>query len=379
MNPPNSTDSTENNVAEGNNGGDHSTTSPIPYKYDGEGEVRNTNRDVEMIVVEDHVERIPDRAFNGCTSLSSIIIPNTVTSIGNGAFNGCTSLSSIIIPNTVTSIGDRAFFGCTSLSSIIIPNTVTSNGIDAFYGCTSLSSIIIPNTVTFIGDGAFGYCTSLSSIIIPNTVTSIGDGAFGYCKKLIIVEVPDSTYIHKEAFNECNMLNCDNNPDKLKGRFNKLPLHRLCYRQDITVEKLEDYFINNKNNINHKNEEVDEWKCTALHILACNPNATSDALEVLIKHCGNLIKKLDKSERGFLHYACENYFAFPVSSYMLHLKDSNGDYIPSKADKYKDNIMTIANRCRIDSFSDNKMEIFSVYPLKSDAGNNNNEKESIKN
>ena len=64
---------------------------------------------------------IGDKAFRGCTSLTSISIPDSVTSIGNNAFHYCTSLTSISIPDSVTSIGDDAFYGCNSLQEIYIP------------------------------------------------------------------------------------------------------------------------------------------------------------------------------------------------------------------------------------------------------------------
>ena len=111
----------------------------------------------------------------------------SVTTIGNRAFWGCSDLTSMTIPNSVTSIGSYAFYDCSGLSSVTIPNSVTSIGERAFSGCRSLSSFTIPNSVTTIGNNAFSSCSDLPSVIIPNSVTSIGSGAFIGCDKLKFV------------------------------------------------------------------------------------------------------------------------------------------------------------------------------------------------
>ena len=221
------------------------------------------------IVVPDYVTAISKGAFSGCTSLTSITLPfigmakdgtsnthfgyifgasayfyhddyvptslKTVvitggTSIGDRAFYGCTSLSSITIPDSVTSIGDYAFYGCTSLtyntydnaeylgnqenpylvlveatstaitSCTIHPDTrIINHG--AFSACTSLSSITIPDSVTSIGNYAFFWCESLSSITIPAGVISIGVGAFSYCDSLLRITVEEGNSVYHSEGN----------------------------------------------------------------------------------------------------------------------------------------------------------------------------------
>ena len=139
---------------------------------------------VKSAVIADGVTSIGYKAFDDCTSLTSVTIPDSVTRIGERAFYDCTSLTSVTIPDSVTSIGEFAFSGCTSLTSVTIPDSVTSIGNGAFKGCTSLTSVTIPGSVTRIGVGAFASCTSLTSVTIPDSVTRIGKQAFDYCTSL---------------------------------------------------------------------------------------------------------------------------------------------------------------------------------------------------
>ena len=61
-------------------------------------------------------------------NIKKTVIKRGVTSIGARAFEDCTSLTSITIPSSVTIIGDYAFECCTSLTSITLTSSEMNNG-----------------------------------------------------------------------------------------------------------------------------------------------------------------------------------------------------------------------------------------------------------
>ena len=162
--------------------------------------------------------------------LISVTIPSTVTyygttysvtSIGDRAFEYCSSLTSITIPNSVTSIGDYAFYGCSSLTSPVynahcfaylptsysgaytIPKGIEQIAGGAFYNCSSLTAITIPNSVTSIGESALMYCRSITSISIPSSVASIGSFVLAFCDALVAISVDPTNTIYDSREN-CN-------------------------------------------------------------------------------------------------------------------------------------------------------------------------------
>ena len=320
------------------------------------------------IVIPQSVTTIEQSAFNGCTSLASIEIPQGVTTIGGGAFRGCISLALIEILQGVTTIGGGAFNGCTSLASIVIPQSATTIEQSAFNGCTSLASIVIPQGVTRIGGGAFYVCTSLASIEIPQGVTTIGDCAFYGCTSLASIVIPQTvTKIGYDTFQGCLVLakgaaagaNTEDVEVWLKSRFDGLPVHTVCYRSDVTREKIIKCLEMNSDSV----KAVDSLDLSALHVLLMNEKVTLEMVDVLLKAHPDAAKDVGPLGMYPLHLACNNPHA-PLK--LLKLLSSyytkDGRAVLTVADE--NNHLPVALAIRHNRPDDIILHFFERYPIK---------------
>ena len=117
-----------------------SITLPSSLTSIGHGLLTNCSR-VESIVVD-----TGNKVYDSRNNCNAIIQTST-----NQLILGCKNTT---ILNDITSIGNRAFAGCSGLTSITIPSSVTSIGDNAFSYCNGLT------TLTFASGGTWYYTSS---------------------------------------------------------------------------------------------------------------------------------------------------------------------------------------------------------------------------
>ena len=112
---------------------------------------------------------IGDRAFEGCSGLTSLTLPAGITKIGSDAFRGCSGLTNLTLPAGITEIGYSAFEGCSGLTSLTLPAGITWIGSNAFDGCSGLTSIYVySKKVPLIAGNAFeGFGAKKCTLYVP--------------------------------------------------------------------------------------------------------------------------------------------------------------------------------------------------------------------
>ena len=222
------------------------TISPDAYTLSGDGKTLSTWKDIGATTIDlsedkilNKITAIDKEAFKDNKKITKIILPATLTHIGDKAFQGCSELTSVTIaptpnaqgealrelfastrqhllrsnqeegltlPEGVISIGEYAFAYCGKIKKITLPKGITKILIGTFNYCESLEEVSLPQGLTHIGDGAFALCKNLKKINFPNTLISIGENAFEEAK-LKTIELPDNIIsIGKAAFYNLTLL-----------------------------------------------------------------------------------------------------------------------------------------------------------------------------
>lgn len=129
--------------------------------------------------------------------ITSITIPKNVVSMGEGyrvgysTFSGCKNLETVIFEEGMTKIPDVALYYCENVKNIVIPDGVTIIGNRALRK-TAIEILKLPETLEVIEDNAVWECSALKKVIMYNNVRSIGSEAFAGCINMTIYGYSDS-------------------------------------------------------------------------------------------------------------------------------------------------------------------------------------------
>ena len=138
----------------------------IPDNYVVEGSTFGRNTTLKYVFMASNVT-LYNSCFSECPSLVSVKLSNTLKKIPDDAFDRCSSLAKITIPDSVTSVGSGAFIDC-ALKEITLSKSVTNIGTYAFLDCP-LEKVYVYNPVADIGIGAFyNYSYGTNGNINPN-------------------------------------------------------------------------------------------------------------------------------------------------------------------------------------------------------------------
>lgn len=156
----------------------------------------------------DKIREIPNKCFNGCSSLTSISLPNSIESIGNYSFASC-KFEKIIFPKSLKIIGNCAFKSCSYLQEISFQGiNIKKIGEECFCKSIILSKVVLSDTIEYIGSSAFK-CTMVSDMIIPKSILYIGKKCFSNCRILQKIDFTSTKKLTKfeyKLFYNCNSL-----------------------------------------------------------------------------------------------------------------------------------------------------------------------------
>lgn len=133
----------------------------------------------------------------------------------------------VTLPEGLQYVGDRAFSGCSSLTSVTLPEGLHIWGWHAFENCTNLTSVTFPKKMRYVGEYAFRGCSSLTSVTFHEGLQQVQCYlAFRGCRRLQTIYVPENVSLDRDynylgIFHDVRIVRIRRAPEQGAGSANK--------------------------------------------------------------------------------------------------------------------------------------------------------------
>ncbi len=158
------------------------------------------------LVIPPQITSIPENCFKG-TKIRTVTFPSTLKTMGQRAFEGCTNLTSVELPASLESMKNHIFASCTSLESVDVSKCTNLKEIGNY--CFEKSKITEFDFTPFaanmetIGVGLFNDCVRLETVTgyeLVDCATTVGSRMFYQCPLKEIKLPKNITAIEEWAF-----------------------------------------------------------------------------------------------------------------------------------------------------------------------------------
>lgn len=181
----------------------------VPFKNEwgviGDGIAVAYNGKSKAPVIPSDVKVLAPRLFYNST-INEIKIEDNIEEIGEECFS-YSSVSKVSISGKLSKLPSKCFSYCHSLSSIQLSPYIKSIGKECFLKCVCLQHINLPMYCLEVQDGAFRNDISLNFVHLNMDCRSIGKYAFKGCMDLRKISIPTGVLsISPDSFEGCYYL-----------------------------------------------------------------------------------------------------------------------------------------------------------------------------
>ncbi len=146
----------------------------------------NIYKDVDVVVIDETVQRVGEKAFANMPALKEVIIKSPVVVLGSNAFYNCDNLEKITFPEYgKIDMWGSVFGDCDKLKDVEFKPSVFDLGGDSFAACDNLEKITFPESgMLKIHRDDFASCNKLTEIRLAGGISSIDGEAFKNCENI---------------------------------------------------------------------------------------------------------------------------------------------------------------------------------------------------